>query len=231
MRPQQQDHYVDDDRRDAAPYIPRGARSALDVGCGPGGFGRSLRGALGAEARIVGVEAMETSAARARVGHGYDEVVRGYFPEALDGRADRFDLVTFIDVLEHLVDPWAALAAARDRLEPGGRVLALVPNIQVWYILGGLLRGRWDYADQGTLDRTHLRFFTKATMIELFEGAGLDVELIRGVNDVSSGRRLRDYRRSAVKNLEWLPRVVPDSRWLHFVVMAGVHAAERPASD
>ena len=122
-------------------------------------------------------------------------------------------------------------AAARDRLEPGGRVLALVPNIQVWYILGGLLRGRWDYADQGTLDRTHLRFFTKATMIELFEGAGLDVELIRGVNDVSSGRRLRDYRRSAVKNLEWLPRVVPDSRWLHFVVVAGVHAAERPASD
>ena len=38
--------------------------------------------------------------------------------------------------------------------------MACVPNIQHWSILVGLLRGRWEYEDEGLLDRTHLRFFT-----------------------------------------------------------------------
>lgn len=100
MEPRQQAVYGDNARRDVAPYVPRDATSALEVGCGRGGFGRTLRRLLGEDARIVGVEAMASEAAVARVGHGFDDVITGYFPAALKGRDDRFDLVVFNDVLE-----------------------------------------------------------------------------------------------------------------------------------
>src|SRR3954469_21773658 len=94
-QPPQQDLYPEVLREDVRPYLPRDARSVLDVGCGPGGFGKTLRSVLGPDARIVGVEAVPSQAAVAREGHGYDEVVDGYFPEALGDRPERFNLVCY----------------------------------------------------------------------------------------------------------------------------------------
>jgi hypothetical protein len=65
---------------------------------------------LGPAARLVGVEPVPSQAARARVGHGFDEVIEGYFPDAMAGRSEDFDLICYIDVLEHVIDPWALLA-------------------------------------------------------------------------------------------------------------------------
>ena len=209
----QQDVYHDNPRLDVAPFIPAGARSALEVGCGKGGFGVTLRNALGDEARIVGVEPVPAQAAIARTGHGFDEVVDGYFPQALDA-GETFDLVCFNDVLEHVVDPWATLAAARQLLNPGGHVVAAIPSIQYAPVTVDLLRGHWDYTDDGTLDRTHVRFFTRRTMVELFEGAGLHVRTCRGVNSVYDERW---SRRSPLRRA-WTA-VMPDSEWLHFVVV------------
>src|SRR5918994_7777973 len=61
--PPQQDVYPDTGRDDIAPFIPVDARSALEVGCGRGGFGRTLRSRLGPEARLVAVEAVASQAA------------------------------------------------------------------------------------------------------------------------------------------------------------------------
>ena len=55
--PQQQDVYPDDPRADVAPFVPREFRNALEVGCGKGGFGPTLRAAA-PEARLVGIEAV-----------------------------------------------------------------------------------------------------------------------------------------------------------------------------
>ena len=117
-------------RPDVAPFIPRGAVSALDVGCSEGGFGESLRSALGSGARLVGVEAVPESAAAARERSSFNDVITGYFPHALDGRDERFDLISFIDVLEHIYDPRDVLVQAKDFLTPDGAVLACLPNIQ-----------------------------------------------------------------------------------------------------
>lgn len=225
---EQQGIYADQRRPEVRPYIPRDLRAggdpsirrALDVGCGKGGFGLDLREALGPAARIVGVEAVAEQAAIAAVDHGFDEVVQGYFPEAIAGRAERFDLVSFNDVLEHLYDPWAALEAVHEVLADGGRVLATVPNVQFAPVVWSLLRGRWDYQDYGVLDRTHVRFFTRATLRELFLTCGFRVESCVGVNNVADqlgwGRRRTRLRHA-----------LGTAQWMQFVVVASVAPSRR----
>jgi SAM-dependent methyltransferase len=88
----------------------------------------------------------------------------------IDGR---FDAVLFMHVLEHLADPWAALARARERIKAGGIVISLLPNIAAWRVRKDLFfHGRFDYAETGILDRTHLRFFTLGGGLELHTAAG-----------------------------------------------------------
>jgi 2-polyprenyl-3-methyl-5-hydroxy-6-metoxy-1,4-benzoquinol methylase len=217
--PPQQDLYPDVARDDVSPSIPTSARSALDIGCSRGGFGPTLRRALGPDAYIVGVEPVSTQASLAREGHGFDEVVDGYFPDALAGRSDRFDLISFNDVLEHVIDPWQMLRDTALWLNPGGKVLAAIPSIQFAPIVWRLIRGRWDYLDYGTLDRTHLRFFTRATMVEMFEETGYRVLECRGANGVDATwpAEPRLVRRLAKKAL--LP-FLGDSRYIHFVILA-----------
>jgi SAM-dependent methyltransferase len=87
-----------------------------------------------------------------------------------------YDVVLFMHVLEHLVDPWSVLRMARDRLSENGRVISLVPNIATWRIRKDLFfHGSFQYEDTGILDRTHLRFFTLTTAIDLHRTAGFDL--------------------------------------------------------
>jgi O-antigen biosynthesis protein len=86
---------------------------------------------------------------------------------------DKFDCIVFADVLEHLVDPGKVLQVATRLLAPGGCVVCCVPNVGHWSIISGLMQGKWDYADSGVLDKTHLRFFTIRTFQALLEKCGL----------------------------------------------------------
>ena len=89
-----------------------------------------------------GVEAVASQAALARE-QPFDEVVQGYFPEAMT-TGERFDLISFNDVLEHVVDPWETLRECREFLTPDGRVLAAIPNVQYTPVSLGLLGGLAD---------------------------------------------------------------------------------------
>jgi SAM-dependent methyltransferase len=87
------------------------------------------------------------------------------------------DLILFLDVLEHLTNPWQTLRDIDCLLKPGGRFIISVPNIRNYHILSALLfKGRFDYTDDGILDRTHLRFFTLASAKKLAEASGAKVE-------------------------------------------------------
>jgi 2-polyprenyl-3-methyl-5-hydroxy-6-metoxy-1,4-benzoquinol methylase len=211
VQPPQQAVYEDSRREEVAPYIPRGSRTVLEVGCGRGGFGLTLRSALGPQARIVGVEAVPEQAEIAAHDHGFDAVATGYFPEALPEGEGPFDLVVFNDVLEHILEPEDLLNALHEHLVPGGRVLATIPSIQYAPVVWRLVRGRWDYADIGTLDRTHVRFFTRATMCEMFERAGYVVESCTGTNSVN---------RFVPKLAKPFVKALGNSQYVHFVVVA-----------
>jgi 2-polyprenyl-3-methyl-5-hydroxy-6-metoxy-1,4-benzoquinol methylase/peptidoglycan hydrolase CwlO-like protein len=89
-----------------------------------------------------------------------------------------FDVAVFGDVLEHLRNPWKVLSEIRQLLKPEGYVVASIPNIAHGAIRLALLQGRFEYMDLGLLDNTHLRFFTRKSVEELFEGSGYFVETI-----------------------------------------------------
>ena len=149
----------------------RPGSEVLDIGCWAGGNGRFLasRGVT-----VDGVEPEEEMAAIAR--NTYREVisttVETALPRLVSERAAAYDAVLFLDVLEHLVDPWQILRESSILLRPGGRAYVSLPNVAHWSLRKELLLGRWEYGDNGLLDRTHIRFFTVATARHLMEGTG-----------------------------------------------------------
>lgn len=76
------------------------------------------------------------------------------------------------DVLEHVPQPDRLLPSLlRTYLPTGGTIIVSLPNVAYWFVRASLLMGRWEYADKGILDRTHLRFFTARTATRLLEDA------------------------------------------------------------
>src|SRR5262249_13328174 len=182
-------------RADLVGKVPAGARTVLDVGCSRGATARLLRDA-GVSA-VVGIEPDAGDAAEASrvcdrvLALPLEAVAAKEFSEA-------FDAILFGDVLEHLTDPSRPLLRVRPRLSPQGRIVASVPNIGHWSIVADLLEGRFDYIPYSILSGTHIRFFTRRTLNDLFEACGFRVESIETVTFPASptgARRLEKLRR------------------------------------
>jgi 2-polyprenyl-3-methyl-5-hydroxy-6-metoxy-1,4-benzoquinol methylase len=139
----------------------------LDVGTATGYLGMLLSGQ---GHRVVGVESDAEAAAEARP--YYDQLSVADLEQFEFPERGKFDWVLFADVLEHLRDPAKVLARAASCLNPTGKVLISVPNVAHFAIRFSLLAGRFDYAERGILDRTHLRFFTLRSLEEMVERAG-----------------------------------------------------------
>ncbi len=165
--------------RDAevVPLLNRPADRALELGCGDGAtLGRLQERGLVRWAAGIEIDAEAAGRARSRL----DQVLVGNVEAIADDALPvDLDLILCLDVLEHLVDPWSVVRRLATCLRPGGVVIACIPNIRhVGTLMPLLLKGRFDYADAGTLDRGHLRFFTRSTIRALFEQAGLRVARI-----------------------------------------------------
>lgn len=101
------------------------------------------------------------------------------------------DLILCLDVLEHLVNPWETVRKLDALLKPGGQWIISVPNIRNYHILVDLaFKGQFRYAESGTLDRTHLRFFTRESIIELVESTGAKVTQVIGTETERWQKRL-----------------------------------------
>jgi SAM-dependent methyltransferase len=172
------DDYFGNVRREILPLLPASSARVLELGCGRGDTLAYLK-REGRCAWAGGVELFPAAAAVAR--ERLDWLLEGD-AERLDIslEPESLDLVLCLDVLEHLVDPWAMLRRLVALLRPGGAVVASIPNVRHMHVVLPLLfRGRFEYADEGLLDRTHLRFFTRRSAVDLLEGAGLRVDLVR----------------------------------------------------
>ena len=168
--------YYSNANPDLLAKIPVTARRVLEIGCGTGGFARAYRD-INPAAEYWGVELFAEAAEEAKT--VLDEVVLGSIENAsvlaeLDARRGdrRFDVLIFGDVLEHLLDPWSVLETLRQRMEPGAVCAICIPNVGHWSLVREQLLGRWNYADAGLLDRTHLRFFSRDTAVEMLTKAG-----------------------------------------------------------
>jgi 2-polyprenyl-3-methyl-5-hydroxy-6-metoxy-1,4-benzoquinol methylase/glycosyltransferase involved in cell wall biosynthesis len=149
----------------------------LEVGCSTGYFGSALKAA----GHIVwGIEPNKASAFIAS--QNLDHVFVGFVEAFIETYPDKkFDVITFGDVLEHIAEPSEVLNQCQSMLVEGGAIVASVPNVAHIAIRSMLLEGRWEYGDLGILDKTHLRFFTKQTIQDLFYDSGYSVVEISGV--------------------------------------------------
>jgi 2-polyprenyl-3-methyl-5-hydroxy-6-metoxy-1,4-benzoquinol methylase len=165
-------------RSDVERLLPPGVHSVLDVGCSVGALGASIKASTGAQ--VTGIEYSPAMAAEAE--KVLDRVFVGDATAVIDGTAlegMQFDAIIFADVLEHLPDPCLVLRRAVRLLSPGGRIIASLPNIRhLSTIYHLVVLGYWPYRDRGIHDRTHLRFFTRRNVLELFRSANLEIESV-----------------------------------------------------
>jgi 2-polyprenyl-3-methyl-5-hydroxy-6-metoxy-1,4-benzoquinol methylase len=150
--------------------VPPAAR-VLEFGCATGYMSKVLKDRLGCT--VVGVEIDPEAAALAE--QHAERVIVGD-AEKIDYAAElageEFDVVLLADVLEHLKEPADVLRRVRPFVAENGVVVASIPNIAHASVRLALLGGEFRYREWGLLDDTHLRFFTRASIQDLFEETG-----------------------------------------------------------
>lgn len=127
-----------------------------------------------------------------------------------------FSMILCLDVLEHLIDPWAIVGRLDDALAPGGVIIASIPNMRYYQASFPLFfRGRWELEDAGIRDRTHLRWFVRHSAIHLMTSSGLALEEI--VGHPGGGGKVQLFRAATFglfndfTNLQYLIRVRKNS--------------------
>ena len=181
------DQYFQLNRGDVAALVPRECRAILEVGSGFGSLGRALIARQ--FCTVDGVELNPDAAVH------LDGVYRRFWigdveRVEMEGAMQDYDCLLFPDVLEHLVDPWATLDRFCRMLRPGGVVVASIPNVRNLALLYRLIvLGTWEYEASGLLDRGHLRFFTRKSIIEMFARSGLEIEAWHRNRDRYAGIR------------------------------------------
>jgi O-antigen biosynthesis protein len=148
----------------------KGRLRILDVGASNGYLGASLR-KLGHS--VVGIEKDTSSAEEAR---RYYDSFHVHDIEDFDfSYRGEFDYMLFADILEHLRDPVSVLRRSLPSLKESGKIIVSMPNVANIIIRLSLLLGRFDYADRGILDQTHLRFYTRASLVKMLDEASYRV--------------------------------------------------------
>jgi trans-aconitate methyltransferase len=160
---------------DLLDIIPWGAKKLIEVGCSSGAMAREFK-KISPTCHYLGIE---IDPAYAKLAERYCDQSLVLDIEAADEafwktNADR-DCWIFGDALEHLRDPWNVLRQVRSVMPQKASVAACIPNAQHWSLQAKLSIGDFRYEDSGLLDRTHLRFFSRQTILEMFDEAGFTV--------------------------------------------------------
>lgn len=157
----------------------------LEVGCGAGGTLAHIR-QLRPQAWLAGVEVMDLADnAYVQLDQFERLDLEAQTPAVAPGS---LDVLMCLDVLEHLREPGEVLRRLGRLLKPDGRLIVSLPNIQYIKVSLPLLFGRFDYVDEGVLDRTHLRFFTRRSALRLLDDSGFAVERVER-------QRIKDLRK------------------------------------
>lgn len=145
--------------------------AVLDLGFGAGLLARRIRPHC---RYLAGIE-LDPDSAREGAPF-FDQPLVGDLLTGVSGPwREPFDVIVAGDILEHLPSPEELLALLRPLLAPGGVLMLSLPNVANVTVRAALVLGRFPYADRGILDRTHLRFFTRASARALLRDAGFAI--------------------------------------------------------
>ncbi|HEY0215319.1 MAG TPA: class I SAM-dependent methyltransferase [Cellulomonas sp.] len=197
--------------------VPAGSE-VLDVGCATGYLAEAL---VARGCTVSGVEYDAEAAEKARP-HLQHLVVGDL--NTMDVEAEfagrSYDVLVFADVLEHVAEPAEVLRRLLALLRPGGSVVMSIPNVSHGSLRLALLQGRWQYTDVGLLDRTHIRFFTRTSVLELLAETGLAAADLRTtVRDPLSADIAIDAAALPPGVIDWVRRQ-EDAMTFQFVLRA-----------
>jgi SAM-dependent methyltransferase len=144
-------------------------RRVLDVGCAGGYLSEILveRGF-----RVTGIDLPGSPQPPGIEFHAAD------LEHGLGPAGGPFDYIICADILEHLRSPLGLLREIRQRLAPGGALLASLPNSGHWYFRYNVLVGRFPQHPNGLFDSTHLRFYPWSGWVHLFSRAGFRIDTV-----------------------------------------------------
>lgn len=159
--------------------IPPGSR-ILELGCHTGSFGAYL---VRTDYKVDGIDINPDAVQYARSA-GVNAIL-GDLEDSSSFKAlsNVYDVVLAMDVLEHLRTPETILHILRNIIAPGGKLIVTGPNIAYWAMRKDLLLGNWEYHDDGILDRTHLRFYTRRGWENLFIHSGYRILATEAADD------------------------------------------------
>jgi 2-polyprenyl-3-methyl-5-hydroxy-6-metoxy-1,4-benzoquinol methylase len=194
--------YFSHSRSEIIPLLPERVSRIFELGCGNGSTLRMIK-SCNDVVFCAGLDIDRTSVETARQYLDLAICADIEVTDLPDAVRD-IDVILCLDVLEHLVDPWQAVKKLHERLSPEGIIIASIPNIRYFRAsLPLVFAGRWQLQDQGTLDRTHLRFFVKESAVELMTCSGLHLHEVRSTG-FEKGRKARLANMLTLGNFESL---------------------------
>ena len=175
--------YYNGYRKEMIAFIPASSKIILEVGCAQGNFSFQFKNQ---STELWGIEPDIESAKIAST--KLFKVLNFSLEEALEKLPDNyFDAIIFYDVLEHLLYPTENLIGIKAKLKPSGQIIASIPNFRyIKSLFQIVVKKTWRYSDSGILDYTHFRFFTRKSIISMFEDSGYEIQTIKGINRTKS---------------------------------------------
>lgn len=158
--------------------MPLTGKSALDIGCGAGLLAEPLT-RLGAA--VTGIDAAEENIAAARAHADQSGLTIDYCAGGIETVRGQYDLVTCMEVIEHVTDLAAFAQGLADALKPDGLLIMSTPNRTGLSRLAMIAIGEGaGLIPKGTHDWD--KFLTPEELTELLEDAGLAVADVSGLN-------------------------------------------------
>tara|TARA_Y100001968_G_scaffold228466_1_gene211264 strand:+ start:1694 stop:2392 length:699 start_codon:yes stop_codon:yes gene_type:complete len=166
--------YYANSRPEVVARVPSSVDRVLDVGCGNGMVGASIKNKY-PDCKVIGLEFSKTAADIAS--HSLDEVWRLNLNDLNPGEIKGdFDLIICADIIEHLLDPENFLKILRTKIRSNGKAVLSIPNVRHWSVLLPLLiNDRFTYTDQGLLDKTHVHLFTYTEIKLMLSRCGWEI--------------------------------------------------------
>ena len=156
-----------------ANLITPGSR-VLEFGPASGYFTKFMKEEMNCEVDIIEISESYILEAKKHAKRSYcGDIERSAWFDFISGC--RYDYIVFADVLEHLADPWSVLKKVQTLLKDKGEILISYPNVCHNDVLAAMIMNYFTYTNVGIMDHTHLRFFGKKNINELFTGTELKI--------------------------------------------------------